>query len=90
MSSKTNFQKIREFHQTSNLDNHFEHQLDVFDNKRLIKLRIALIEEELNELKDSIVTYKPETITAGGVKSKIEDYIQGEEFVDFMKKWAKD
>ena len=54
MSSKTNFQKIREFHQTSDLDNHFEHQLDVFDNKKLIKLRIALIEEELNELKEAI------------------------------------
>ena len=37
MSQKlTNFQKIREFHQTFGLDDHNEHQLDIFENKKLL------------------------------------------------------
>ena len=54
MSNNTNFQKIREFHNASNLDNHYEHQYNVFDNEKLIKLRLGLIEEEFNELKTAI------------------------------------
>ena len=50
----TNFQKIKEFHQTFGLDNHDEHQLDIFDNKKLLKLRLALIQEEFDELKEAI------------------------------------
>lgn len=56
MSQKlTNFQKIREFHQTFGLDDHNEHQLDIFENKKLLKLRLDLIQEEFNELKQAIL-----------------------------------
>ena len=53
-SEKTNFQKIREFHNAFGLDNHNTHQLNVFDNEKLIKLRLALISEEFQELQDAI------------------------------------
>jgi predicted HAD superfamily Cof-like phosphohydrolase len=54
MSDQTNFQKIREFHETSNLDNHFEHQYDALNNEKLVNLRLGLIQEEFNELKEAI------------------------------------
>jgi len=50
----TNFQKIREFHQTFGLDNHDNPPTDLFDKKKLIKLRLDLIQEEFNELKEAI------------------------------------
>ena len=53
-SNKTNFQKIKEFHDTSGLDNNDTPQLDVFDNKSLVKLRLDLIAEEFQELNDAI------------------------------------
>ena len=55
-SNLTNFQKIREFHNASGLDNHTEHQLNIFSEEKesLIKLRLDLIQEEFNELRDAI------------------------------------
>lgn len=55
-SSLTNFQKIREFHNASGLDNHVEHQMNIFSEEKegLIKLRLDLIQEEFNELRDAI------------------------------------
>ena len=52
--NKTNFQKIIDFHKAFELDNYEKHQLDFFDNKKLVKLRIDLIQEEFNELKKAI------------------------------------
>ena len=53
-TKKTNFEKIREFHNAFGLDNHDNHQLNIFDNKKLIKLRLDLISEEFEELKKAI------------------------------------
>jgi predicted HAD superfamily Cof-like phosphohydrolase len=50
----SNFQKVGEFHSL------FEHpkfdklNKDIFDNKKLVDLRIKLIEEEFNELKEAV------------------------------------
>jgi predicted HAD superfamily Cof-like phosphohydrolase len=55
METKSNFQKVGEFHEI------FEHpkesipNLKVFDeNPNLVKLRLALIEEEFQELKEAV------------------------------------
>ena len=55
-TNQTNFQKIQEFHNASGLENHQEHQLDIFSEEKtgLIKLRLDLIQEEFNELKEAI------------------------------------
>jgi predicted HAD superfamily Cof-like phosphohydrolase len=50
----TNFNKVGEFHDTFEHPKHDVPQMDVFTSKPdLVKLRIALIEEELNELKEA-------------------------------------
>ena len=54
MSNKSNFKKIVEFHKAFGLDNRTEHYKECFDDKKLIKLRLALIEEEFKELKHAI------------------------------------
>ena len=54
MSNKSNFQKIVEFHKAFGLDNRTEHYKQCFDNKKLIKLRLDLIEEEFKELKQAV------------------------------------
>tara|TARA_A100001015_G_C15001446_1_gene718684 strand:- start:1298 stop:1786 length:489 start_codon:yes stop_codon:yes gene_type:complete len=51
---KTNFQKIIEFHKAFGLKHSDFHDQSSFDDKSLLKLRLGLIEEELNELKDAI------------------------------------
>ena len=54
---KTNFNKVKEFHNSFGLlesNNFTEDLLDPNINNKLIKLRIDLIQEELNELKDAI------------------------------------
>jgi predicted HAD superfamily Cof-like phosphohydrolase len=54
MSNITNFQKVGEFHKT------FDHPIldsvdkDIFDKKALVDLRLKLISEEFQELKDAI------------------------------------
>ena len=54
MSNKSNFKKIIEFHKAFGLDYSKDHYKECFDNKKLIKLRLALIEEEFKELKHAI------------------------------------
>jgi predicted HAD superfamily Cof-like phosphohydrolase len=50
----SNFQKVGTFHKVFGHPKHTEPQLDVFDkNCDLVKLRIALIQEELDELKEA-------------------------------------
>ena len=52
--SQTNFQKIREFHQAFGLADHDEHQPEALNNEKLVELRLNLIAEEFQELKDAI------------------------------------
>ena len=52
--NKTNFEKIVEFHKAFGLDYNETHQKNCFDNKKLIKLRLDLIQEEFDELKEAI------------------------------------
>ena len=52
--SQTNFQKIREFHQAFGLADHDEHQPESLNNEKLVNLRLNLIAEEFQELKDAI------------------------------------
>lgn len=54
MTDKSNFKKIVEFHKAFGLDYHNEHQENCFDKKKLVKLRLDLIQEEFNELKEAI------------------------------------
>ena len=54
MSNKSNFQKIKEFHKAFGLDCRKDHYKECFDDTKLIKLRLALIEEEFKELKMAI------------------------------------
>lgn len=54
MTDKSNFKKIVEFHKAFGLDYHKNHQITCFDKKKLIKLRLDLIQEEFNELKEAI------------------------------------
>ena len=51
MTDQTNFNKVGEFHSVFGHAKHDTVQHDVFDtNQKLVKLRIALIREELEEL----------------------------------------
>lgn len=51
----TNFDKVREFHEQFELASHDTPQRNIFDeDPKTVKLRIALIEEELNELKAAV------------------------------------
>jgi predicted HAD superfamily Cof-like phosphohydrolase len=55
--SKTNFEKVREFHQAFEQPAPSEMQFDIAEtNRKLCDFRISLIEEEFNELKDAIKT----------------------------------
>ena len=50
----TNFDKVGEFHYVFDHPKHNTPQLDIFENKpELVKLRIALIQEELEEFKQA-------------------------------------
>ena len=52
---QTNFQKVKEFHETFELDVNDKPQYHVFDeNPQLVKLRMSLIDEEVNELREAI------------------------------------
>jgi predicted HAD superfamily Cof-like phosphohydrolase len=51
---QSNFQKIIEFHKAFGLQHKEEPQTEVFDDKKLVDLRVSLIEEEVGELKDAI------------------------------------
>ena len=53
-SKQTNFDKIKEFHKAFGLDLKEKPQTNVFENKDLIKLRLGLINEEVNELHEAI------------------------------------
>ena len=54
MSKLTNFQKVGIFHSVFGHPKYDKSQLDIFDkDKKLVKLRIALIQEELEELKEA-------------------------------------
>jgi predicted HAD superfamily Cof-like phosphohydrolase len=50
----SNFDKIKEFHRLFNLDNRESPYHECFDNEKLMKLRLALIDEEVQELHDSV------------------------------------
>ena len=52
---QTNFQKAKEFHQIFELDINDKPQFDVFNkNPKLVKLRMSLIDEEVNELREAM------------------------------------
>ena len=51
---QSNFKKIIEFHKAFGLQHKDEPQMNVFEDKKLVNLRISLIQEEVNELKDAI------------------------------------
>ena len=54
MSDLTNFQKVGEFHRIFGHPQNNKPQFNIFDDdKKLVQLRIDLIEEELNELKEA-------------------------------------
>ena len=50
----SNFNKIIQFHKAFGLDYNKSIPDELFDDKKLIKLRLALIDEEVKELKDAI------------------------------------
>jgi len=50
----SNFNKIIQFHKAFGLDYNKSISDELFDDKKLIKLRLALIDEEVKELKDAI------------------------------------
>lgn len=55
MTDKTNFQKVVEFNQAFGLPHFDKPYQDVWEsNPHLVQLRLSLIEEEVNELKQSI------------------------------------
>jgi len=54
MSKLTNFQKVGEFHRVFGHPKNEKPQFNIFDDdKKLVKLRIDLIQEELDELKEA-------------------------------------
>ena len=54
-SSNTNFEKVIEFNETFKVKTHYEPQTQIFNtNPNLTKLRLDLILEETQELKDAI------------------------------------
>lgn len=54
MTELTNFQKVGVFHSVFGHPKHDKPQVNIFDeDKKLVKLRIDLIQEELDELKEA-------------------------------------
>ncbi len=53
-NEKTNYQKVFEFNQTFGHPAHDVPQMNVWENQKLVDLRIALIREEFNELQDAV------------------------------------
>ena len=53
-SLSSNFEKIIEFHKAFGLEYHDTHQKDFFSKTKLVKLRLDLIQEEFDELKEAI------------------------------------
>jgi predicted HAD superfamily Cof-like phosphohydrolase len=54
MQPKTNYQKVKEFHQTFEMAIAEKCNASVFDDKKLVQLRLELIDEEVEELKQAI------------------------------------
>lgn len=54
MSSQSNFHKVRDFHSAFGLTLANEHNTNVFEDTKLIDLRLNLIKEELGELQEAI------------------------------------
>lgn len=55
MESKTNFKKVQEFNSTFGVETYDTPKLDVLtSNPELIKLRLALVNEECQELNDAV------------------------------------
>ncbi len=52
--NKTNFDLIKQFHHLFNLDVREVPYLSCFQNQKLMKLRLALIDEEVQELHDAV------------------------------------
>jgi len=50
----SNFNKIVEFHKAFGLIHNDDHNISSLDNESLVKLRLGLIQEEFNELKQAI------------------------------------
>ena len=50
----SNFDKIKEFHNAFGLAITDKPQTDVFDNSKLVKLRLGLIDEEVDELHQAV------------------------------------
>ena len=53
----TNFRKVWEFHDSFELDINEKYDVKILDDKKLVKLRIDLIKEELNELFDAFINH---------------------------------
>ena len=54
MSDKTNFQKLREFHETFEMDIRDTPYNELFDDHKLLNLRMKLIKEEWDELNEAV------------------------------------
>jgi predicted HAD superfamily Cof-like phosphohydrolase len=52
--SESNFQKVKEFHKTFGLRVESKFDETVLEDEKTVKLRLDLIEEEFNELKEAI------------------------------------
>jgi len=50
----SNFNKVKDFHDAFGLVNNKKPYKEFFDDKKLVKLRLDLISEEFNELKEAI------------------------------------
>jgi predicted HAD superfamily Cof-like phosphohydrolase len=51
--NKTNFEKVKEFHETFQMTRNNKFTQEILEDKKNVKLRIGLIDEEYNELKDA-------------------------------------
>ena len=51
----SNFNMVQEFHKTFEMFTSEKFDSNLLDNKKMVDLRVSLIEEEYNELKDAIV-----------------------------------
>lgn len=57
MEKLSNFRKVWEFHDSFELDINEEYNNKILENEKLVKLRIDLIKEELNELFEAFTNY---------------------------------
>ena len=54
MNGKTNYEMVKEFNNVFGVEKESKFVDEVFDNKKLVKLRMDLIREEMQELEDAV------------------------------------